>query len=348
VVDVAARAPLAWSFGAEHVRERADSTFILGADSREVPVRRATTSLFGEARLTPAPSLLVTAGVRTERIGRAALPADPLAFPPRPLLDDTAIWSTNPKLSVVYAVGGVPGGSGATTIRANLGTGIRAPDAFEVAFTDNPALAPERTRSADAGVERVWLGGRLVGEAVAFWNRYDDLIVAVGSAFANASRFRTDNISNARSRGLELAASARPHRALAVRAAYTWLDTAILAVDGAGRAPLPFEVGSPLVRRPRHQASVHAIWTTGRTSAYLRVLARGRVLDVDPSFGAFGGTLDAPGYGVADVGGQLSLGRGVAVTVRVANLFDRRYEEVLGYPSLGRHAIAGVRVALGR
>jgi hypothetical protein len=32
----------------------------------------------------------------------------------------------------------------------------------------------------------------------------------------------------------------------------------------------------------------------------------------------------------------------------VLNLFDRGYEEALGFPALGRSVIAGVRVAAGR
>jgi outer membrane cobalamin receptor len=38
----------------------------------------------------------------------------------------------------------------------------------------------------------------------------------------------------------------------------------------------------------------------------------------------------------------------LAVFARVTNLFDRAYEDVLGYPALGRAAMAGVRVAAGR
>jgi outer membrane cobalamin receptor len=35
------------------------------------------------------------------------------------------------------------------------------------------------------------------------------------------------------------------------------------------------------------------------------------------------------------------------VFARVTNLFDRQYEDVLGYPALGRSIIVGVRVAAG-
>jgi outer membrane receptor protein involved in Fe transport len=87
-----------------------------------------------------------------------------------------------------------------------------------------------------------------------------------------------------------------------------------------------------------------------RFDVFVRVNARGDWLDVDPSYGAFGGTLPAPGYVVTDVGGSwrpLARSR-FAVFVRVTNLTDRGYEDVLGYPSPGRAAMAGVRIAAGR
>ena len=81
-----------------------------------------------------------------------------------------------------------------TRLRLSVGTGIRPPDAFEIAFTDNPGLKPERSRSLDAGVQQTLAGNRVALESTVFLNSYDDLIVAVGRSFANASQFRTDNI----------------------------------------------------------------------------------------------------------------------------------------------------------
>jgi hypothetical protein len=43
-------------------------------------------------------------------------------------------------------------------IRGAVGTGIRPPDAFDIAFTDNPSLA-ERSTSAEVGVDQALCGG---------------------------------------------------------------------------------------------------------------------------------------------------------------------------------------------
>ncbi|MGH9162613.1 MAG: TonB-dependent receptor domain-containing protein, partial [Vicinamibacteraceae bacterium] len=234
-----------------------------------------------------------------------------------------------------------------TRLRGSAGTGIRPPDAFEIAFTDNPALRPERSRSGDVGIEQGLAGGRLVFDAVLFVNRYDDLIIPVGRSFQDASQFRTDNISNARAHGMELSVATRPSAGLSVRAGYTWLDTAILASDGAsGEAPAPFDVGDSLPRRPRHRGFIDILYSVGRLAAFARLDARGEALDVDPTNGAFGGRLPAAGYSVTDAGASVRLWRGVELLGRVTNVFDRDYEEILGFPALGRSLTVGVRVDL--
>jgi vitamin B12 transporter len=171
--------------------------------------------------------------------------------------------------------------------------------------------------------------------------------VSVGS-LRDVSRYRTDNVSNARSRGIEIDGAWRGAGGFGVHAAYTFLDTEIIAVDGAAQAPSPFRVGDALLRRPRHQASLSADWVHQRATVFGGLTARGKTLDAEPAFGPSGGLYDNPGYAVVDVGGAYRIARGVETFARVLNLFDRDYEEVLGFPSPGRTAFAGVRVGIGR
>jgi outer membrane cobalamin receptor len=349
--DWTATARVAVSGGAELLRERARNTYIVGATAAPVPIERGVAGLFGETRYQAGERLLVAAGVRAEHIARDRLEGAPGGFSPRPDFTRDTVTSVNPKLSVSWMVRPMgTGGRASTRLKANAGTGIRPPDAFEIAFTDNPGLKPERSRSLDVGVEQVLARGRVVVEATWFANRYDDLIVAVGPAFADASRYRTDNISNARSRGLEVAGAVRWPAGLALRAGYTHLRTEILAVDRGSAAPPPFSVGQPLLRRPRHQGFVDATVVRDRVDGFFRVALRGEVLDVDPSFGAFGGTLTAPGFTTADAGitwRPFARARH-ALFARITNLFDRTYEEAFGFPSPGRAAVVGVRLAHGR
>jgi outer membrane cobalamin receptor len=339
------------SAGLELLGERAGGTFITATGNVLVPVERGLAGFFGEARWNYAARLFVAAGVRVERITREALAGDADAFSPRPPFDSDTVVSANPKVSAAWFVRAPD--SNFTKLRASAGTGIRPPDAFEIAFTDNPSLQPERSRSLDAGVEQAFAGGRGLVEATVFYNSYDDLIVATGS-FSGSSRYRTDNISNARARGFEVAGTARARLtalgggSLQIRVGYTRLATEILAVDQSGDAPPPFTVGDRLLRRPDHLFSADVLLAAGPLSAFLQGGARSSVRDVDPSFGTFGGIFDAPGYGVWNIGASWRLWNHLSVFGRVANLFDRDYEEVLGYPALGRSGMVGLRVAASR
>ena len=348
--DVAAVRGIETSLGVEVLDESARSTFIT-AGPEEVPVERGLAGFFAEARWSHDSRLYVTGGLRVERITRRALAADPNEFAPRPAFDHQRVVSTNPKIAAAWFVRAQD--ANYTKLRGSAGTGIRPPDAFEIAFTDNPDLQPERSRSFDIGIDQAFLDGRGQIEATAFFNEYDDLIVTVGS-FADSSRYRSDNISNARAQGLELASTGRMRWStrvpidLQVRVGYTLLDTEILAVDRDTRAPSPFVPGDRLLRRPRHQFATDVTVSSGRLVAFLHGGGRGDALDVDPSFGAFGGLFESRGYNVWNTGASWQLGRGIHVFGRIDNLFDREYEEVLGFPALPRGAIVGVRIAAGR
>jgi outer membrane receptor protein involved in Fe transport len=186
-----------------------------------------------------------------------------------------------------------------------------------------------------------------IADATFFANRYDDLIVTVSSAFAGSSRYRTDNIANARARGLEVGARWHPIDAVAVRTAWTWLDTEILGVDGAeSEAPRPYQVGDQLIRRPRHQVSFEAGWFHTRGSAFVLLNGRGETRDIEPTFASE--VFDNPGYVTVTAGGALRLTRNIELFGRVTNLFDREYEEAFGYPALGRTALVGLRVTGSR
>lgn len=346
-VDAAATTALGFSLGADALRESARSTFIT-AGSQQVPVERGTQAAFGEARWQPLPRLSLAAGVRAERITRHALDANPSAFSARPAFADDTVLSVNPKLTAVWTVIDDAAGGMSTRLRTAAGTGIRPPDAFEIAFTDNPGLTPERSTSVEAGLVQTVAGGRLQAEVTAFHNRYDDLIVSIGR-LAATSRFRTDNIANARARGVEASLAWRPRGGVGLRGNYTWLDTEVLAVDGApGAAPAPFAIGDPLLRRPRHQGTLDAVWRVARLQTFATVVVRGETLDVEPNFGASGGRFRNPGYAVVTAGAGWALGRGVSVHARVLNALGTRYEDVYGYPALGRTIYAGLRAALGR
>lgn len=340
-LDAHVRRGIDLTAGAEIQRERAGSTFITDEAFEPVPVERTIAGYFGEARFAAGDRLFVTTGVRLDDIRRDALNGLPG--------DD--LLSVNPRAAVAWVIDA--GGGVTTKLRASGATGIRPPGAFDIAFTDNPSLKPERSRSLEAGIEQSFAGGLAAVEAVAFASEYDDLIVAVGS-FRGSSRYTTDNISNARARGVELGLSGGRRIAvggpvdLRARLTYTFLDSEILAVDRDDSAPPPFTVGEPLLRRPHHQFAIDLLATSGRLGLFVNGGGRGRALDVEPSLGTFGGLFYARGFSAWNVGGSWRVRGAADIYVRVENLLDESYEEALGFPAPGRRATVGLRIAAGR
>ncbi|MEO5740808.1 MAG: TonB-dependent receptor, partial [Vicinamibacterales bacterium] len=122
----------------------------------------------------------------------------------------------------------------------------------------------------------------------------------------------------------------------------------ILAVDGSSVAQTPYQVGDALLRRPRHSGSIDASWSHKYLSAYTQLQIRGEALDAEPAFGPSGGLYINEGHTVVNLGGSWRPVKAVEVFARALNLFDRDYEEVLGYPAPGRTAYVGARFAVGR
>ncbi len=340
--DVSANAAFGFSGGLEWLGESGGSTFITAGTAGEVPVERGVLGLFAEGRWFAGARATVTAGLRGERITRHALPGDPLAFQPRPDFPEETINSINPKVAASFAI------TDRTRLRGSFGTGIRPPDAFEVAFTDNSGLKPERSKSGQVGLSQSAAGGAVHLDATAFVNSYTDLIISVGRSFSGVSRWRTDNISNARARGIELSGAWRARGGLGLRANYTFLDSEILAVNGLSVAQTPYSVGDRLLRRPRHSGAIDAAWTRMRASAFAQLQMRGDTLDAEPAFGPTGGLYDNPGHAIVNLGGSFRPVKTLEIFARALNLFDRGYEEVLGYPAPGRTAYVGARLAVGR
>ena len=326
------------ALGVAWLREEVRNTFITDSGGSKFLLRRDQTGVYVENRFRFGKRLYVNAGARTEIFDTPAIPAGA----GRPVLPAHTVTRVNPRIAAGFAV------SSTTRAHGSFGTGIRPPGGFELAFTNNPALKPERTISMDAGVEQQ-LGSRLSVDATYFYNRYSDLIVSLGGSLARLGQYRTDNLANARSQGLEFSTRFRPSARISVVGAYSLLDTEILSLDRAsGVAPQFYRVGQQLVRRPRNSGSIDSSYTYKRLAVNVTAYFRGEALDIEPSFGAFGGFFPNPGYGVVGVNLNYDLGRGVTIYGNLRNALNRKYEEIYGFPSLRLNFVAGIKWRLSR
>src|SRR5581483_6998155 len=106
--------------------------------------------------------LSVDAGVRGEFIRTGAIPTDGYS---RPAFPAQTISTANPKIAVAYSTGD-------TRLHTSFGMGLRPPSGFDLAYTNNPSLKPERTRSFDAGIGQKLAHGLISLDATYFYNRY--------------------------------------------------------------------------------------------------------------------------------------------------------------------------------
>lgn len=262
-----------------------------------------------------------------------------------------------PRAGAAYALrlgSSQPAFWGATRLRFSYGLGIKEPSlaqsfAQSLCFPGNPDLRPERSRSFTAGAEQTLGGGRGRVSVDAFHNHFRDIVSFAfgrfpgtpppGCPFGFGSFFNTDL---ARARGVNAGFEARARRGLRLAGHYTYVDSRVRESPNAFDPAL--QPGNRLLRRPVHSGSLEVSATAGRTDWTLLGTFVGARTDSD--FLGFGLTRN-PGYGRADLIVNYDVRPGVTAFGRVENLFDKRYEDAIGFPALGRHYRAGMRFQLG-
>jgi outer membrane cobalamin receptor len=326
------------AFGYAFSREEVKNTFITDTSSNVSPLQRNQQGIYWENRFQFGKRFFLNAGVREEVIHTAQIPADAGNFPPRPVFPAATITKLNPKLSLAYVL------REGTRLHASAGTGIRPPSGFDLAFTNNPNLKPERTASGDAGIEQRIFHNRVSLDATYFYNRYYDLIVTLGGSLADLSSYQSANLANSQAQGGEFAVRFRPARWISLAGSYMLLDSKIRSLNGStGLAPEYFQVGQELLRRPRNSGTMVAAFVRGKLSADVTGYFRGKDLDVEPNYGASAGLFNNPGFANIGLNVNYTLPHGVTLYGNLRNALNQHYEEAFGFPSPYLNFVSGVK-----
>ena len=310
---------------------------------------------YGEDRMQVQDNLTVTAGGRVERYG------------PYPIVG-------MPRGAVRYEL--KPG----VFLHGSAGTAAAAPtlgQRFRDTFwlRGNPELRLARSRAFDGGLTSNLWGERVRIDLTGFRHGYQDLIVwggvdippleslavfrrlrlsermqfvadvgagildpLVTTATFDQARRSYINVPASRAQGVEASFTATPVSALELSAAYALTDS--LVTRGTGL----IETGQALPGVPLHHATFMADLNLGPVSAGAALTHVGeRQTDVDVVSHAFGVDALAP-YRRWDVYAQLRLGDRLSVSIVGENLTDERYQDVAGFPALGRFVRAGLQV----
>ena len=283
--------------------------------------RRNNQAGFLDARWQPASRLTLSAGARAEANSN---------FGARVV----------PRAGVVYALRYSQGFWGDTRARLSYGQGIEEPNVFESFSTDpcnpgNPSLRPERSRTLNVGLDQFFSASRFRVSASFFTNEFRDLInQTVGPA--NSSCFTGNemlffNTDLSRARGVNWSGEAHLNHWLTVKANYSFDDSRVLKT--VPNAPAVEQPGNHLLRRPVNSGNLWLNANYRRLNFNIAGFFSGRRTDSD--FLGLGITRN-PGYARFDLATSYNFVRGFSFYGRVANFFDKQYQEAIGYPALGR------------
>ena len=227
-----------------------------------------------------------------------------------------------------------------TRLKAAGGSAFKAPTLSDLyqsypsaygypAFLANPNLQPEESTGWDAGLEQD-LGSRVTASARYFENNIRNLIASV----YQAPDFIKENVNRARTDGVEISLDARPVTNLTCWANYTWL---IESKD------LSHDTLNTRLRRPEHSANLGISYRLfNRVTASTGLALVGSRYDyqvVSPW-----GIVRNGGYAKWNLGLTGDINKHLQAFVRLDNLLDEKYAEVIGYPALGRTVIGGATV----
>jgi outer membrane cobalamin receptor len=335
--------------GFEYDRDQYKNLFVEGTNDLPFLLGRNSYAFFAENRWNPSDRWFINVGLRVDDLQTDSVPVN--LDEGQPGIPANTLAKVTPRISAAYMArqGAGDGFFGGTRLHASFGTGFRAPDGFELAFTNNPALKPEESISYDAGIEQRMAHDRAILDVTYFYNKFRDQIVSTGNLPTN---FDSENIGKSRAYGLETTIRIHPIQSLEFSGSYTWLNTAILALDGFTEPIDPFSVGEPLLRRPRNAAGFNATWTKKRLMLNMNGTIRGAVLDVEPNDGTFACELGLTclfrnhGYELLNAGFAYQLPKGIEIYGRFNNFLNQRYEEAFGFPSLRLNFMTGLKVDL--
>jgi vitamin B12 transporter len=235
-----------------------------------------------------------------------------------------------------------------TRLRFSYADGFMEPALYETfgqaayGYAPNRGLLPERTRAFEAGFQQKMFRGRWDLDATYFNNLFHDQIEAQPLPTGEYEFF---NLQKSFAQGAEVIIHGQLRPKLDMTASYTNTSTQILENPLCTIAPPCFYMpGNPQLRVPKQSATMLLSYMGTRWGGNLGGSFVGPRPDSD--FDGLG-INHAAGYVRADLGGWFAVHRRITAYVDVQNALDRRYNEVVGYPSLPINFRAGMRFRVG-
>ena len=233
-----------------------------------------------------------------------------------------------------------------TKVRSSYATGFRAPTFNQLYFPNfgNPSLKPEKSQSMDIGVDQYLLDNRLTLSGGFFWNHFRDMIVSQQSlavcgpdpfGFDPLGAFCAQNIGAVSTKGWEASMKYAVVRdvpwvkSLDVQAQYTNTLT----------RDLQQQPGNRVARIPVDQWSLVVSY---QPIDPLRINLEGRY--VGSRFNDVNNQQPMRAFDVWNLSASYNVTNRVQTYVRLDNIFNEKYEEILLFGTPVRSIFVGLRV----
>jgi iron complex outermembrane receptor protein len=271
---------------------------------------------YGQATVTLLERLDLTAGARFDferKDARLETRFDPQIAPPLAVDENESFSNVSPQLAVAYRL------DPSAMAYLSVGRGFKAGGFNPASPAGNEAYGEEYTWHVEGGLKSLWAGGRVATSLSAFHIDWDELQLNLPNP-AVPAQFFIANVGGARSRGVELELTARPHASLDLFGAFGYTH----ARFGAGSVSSGIDVGGRKVpNTPDYTATVGAQLTRALRPG-LSVYGRGEAV----FYGAFeyddANTARQDAYSLANLRAGVR-GRFVFAEAWVRNAFDSKY-----------------------
>lgn len=216
-----------------------------------------------------------------------------------------------------------------TKLKATIGTGFKSPSLFYLFDPQygNSELSPEKSFGWDAGIEQyLWNAGLSIG-ATYFFNKFSDMF-----GFDPVT-FKTTNINKAETNGVEVFLKFKPFTNLEIKLNYTY-------TNARDKSEGSINFNKRLLRRPKEKAGLYTSYNfLDKFNINAEVIYVDARDDID--FSTYSRVI-MQDYTVVNLAAHYSAFDFLRLNFRVDNLFDKYYEEVLGYATPGLSFYGGI------
>ena len=233
-------------------------------------------------------------------------------------------------------------------LRASVGSAFKAPSFYENFATGyvkgNPELQPERSRSAELGVESFLADGALRLAVTGYLQKFTNVVQYAGTAPVKGGP-NYYNVAAADANGVEVEASYRGIEKTVIAMNYSYLDAKTTQAGFDKSTSANYVVGEKLIRRAPHAitASVARLFGQGGSVA----VVANRIGDRDDrDFAVYPAkAIVLPAYTKVDLSTVIPVNGALSFVARADNLFGAKYTEIAHFTAPGTVLYAGVRLA---